>query len=73
MVKNLHHLCTLYCIYPFGGPAVPEYHTTLEHFIVDPPTSVHCKKYLQLLPWVSAVCRKKQNVSITNTTDFRVT
>jgi hypothetical protein len=22
---------------PFGGPAVPEYRTTLEHFIVDPP------------------------------------
>ncbi len=42
-------------------------------FHCRPPTSVHCKKYLQLLPWFSAVSRKKQNVSITNTTDFRVT
>ncbi len=29
--------------YPFGGPAVPEYCPTLEHFIVDLPMSVHGK------------------------------
>jgi hypothetical protein len=29
-------------------------------FYCRPPISVHCKKYLQLQPWVSAVSRKKQ-------------
>ncbi len=46
--------------YFFGVPEVPEYRTTLEHFIVDPPISVHSKKYLQLQPWVSAVSRKNR-------------
>jgi hypothetical protein len=50
-----------YCFtYPFGGFAVHEYRTTLEHFIVNFLMSVHCKKYLQLLSWISAVSRKKR-------------
>jgi hypothetical protein len=34
--------------------------------------SVHCKKYLLLLPWFSAVSKKKQNVSITNASDLEL-
>ncbi len=29
----------------FGGHTIPEYHPTLEHFIVNPPMSVHFKKF----------------------------
>ncbi len=31
--------------YPFGGLVVSKYRPTLEHFIVNPPMSVHCENF----------------------------
>jgi hypothetical protein len=55
---------------PFGEPAASEYRLSSEYFIA-PPMSVHCEKPTAVA-MVFAVSRKKQNVSITNTTDYRV-
>ncbi len=35
-----------------------QYLNTTRIVIVNPPMSVHCKKYLQLLPWIFGVNRK---------------
>jgi hypothetical protein len=41
---------------------LPKYHSTVQHFSVNPPMYVHCKKYLQLHLWIPAVSRKKLNI-----------
>jgi hypothetical protein len=48
---------------PFGGPAVPEYRTTLEHFIVDPPPPYLCtvKNIYSTAVAMGPCCQQKKN------------
>jgi hypothetical protein len=56
-------------VFPFGGPAVPEYHLILKHFVVDLPMPVCCKK-ISITVAKGLYCQqKKVNVSVTNTTN----
>ncbi len=56
----------------FSGCAVLRYRTTLEHSMEHYFLLVHCKKQIKLQAWISAVRSKKQHISITYATNFRV-